>query len=337
MLPQSCWDFGSYPYNIKPLFVPMKSPISSFLFNLRHPFTSFSNPSLSTYYLLSLIFFMFGLSYASVPLYQVFCRYYGSFNTFSFFSFLDFLPLWYHSLELFLSNFFLVFSLYPFPLSFFNFFPFLDSFFLLSFFYSLFFIFSFLFSDFFLYSFFSSFFSDSFFYSSPLWFHRSFLLPHFFPHSLLSWSFQPFLLSSPSPHLSSSPTPILDSSSSLLFTPKPLNILFSSHSSPDLPFIIHPCTPFLSLTPGDTALVFYSAQNTSSSPFSMVSTYTIIPPRASLYLNKVQCFCFDEQRLKGFESVELPILFFIDPSFFNDPKLSDLDSLTLSYSFYPLS
>ena len=43
---------------------------------------------------------------------------------------------------------------------------------------------------------------------------------------------------------------------------------------------------------------------------------------------------FEEQRLKGNECVELPVLFFIDSDFLNDPKMKDIDSITLSYTFF---
>ncbi len=68
-----------------------------------------------------------------------------------------------------------------------------------------------------------------------------------------------------------------------------------------------------------------------------VSTYNLEPAKAGVYFNKIQCFCFEEQRLKSKESVELPILFFIDPNFLKDPKMKDIDSLVLSYSFYQTS
>ncbi len=84
-------------------------------------------------------------------------------------------------------------------------------------------------------------------------------------------------------------------------------------------------------------MIFYLAHNLSDDAVTGVATYNITPSRAGIYLNKVQCFCFEEQRLKGHESVELPILFYIDPDFSNDPKIQDIDTITLSYTFYRLS
>ena len=86
--------------------------------------------------------------------------------------------------------------------------------------------------------------------------------------------------------------------------------------------------------PGDTALTFYTAKNNTPEPIYGISTYHVTPPKVGIYFNKVQCFCFEEQRLKGNQSVEMPILFFIDPAFTQDPKMKDVDSITLSYTFY---
>ena len=47
------------------------------------------------------------------------------------------------------------------------------------------------------------------------------------------------------------------------------------------------------------------------------------------YFNKIQCFCFEEQRLKGKESIEMPILFFLDSEFEKDPKMKDVNAINL--------
>ena len=59
--------------------------------------------------------------------------------------------------------------------------------------------------------------------------------------------------------------------------------------------------------------------------------------KAGLYFNKVQCFCFDEQRLRPHERVDMPVFFFIDPEFAEDPRMDDVEDITLSYTFFPVS
>jgi cytochrome c oxidase assembly protein subunit 11 len=86
--------------------------------------------------------------------------------------------------------------------------------------------------------------------------------------------------------------------------------------------------------PGDTALTFYIAKNTSDHAISGISTYHVTPAKVGIYFNKIQCFCFEEQRLKPNESIEMPVLFFLDADFKTDPKMQDVESITLSYTFY---
>jgi len=81
-------------------------------------------------------------------------------------------------------------------------------------------------------------------------------------------------------------------------------------------------------------LTFYIAHNKTNNPLTGIATYHVTPPKVGIYLNKVQCFCFEEQRLKPHETIEMPILFFIDTDFFKDPKMRDVDTITLSYTFY---
>jgi cytochrome c oxidase assembly protein subunit 11 len=98
--------------------------------------------------------------------------------------------------------------------------------------------------------------------------------------------------------------------------------------------MLKPSIAKIKVYPGDTALTFYLAHNLSSETITGIATYNIMPAKAGVYFNKIQCFCFEEQRLKGNEYVELPVLFFIDLDFLNDPKMKDIDSLTLSYTFF---
>ena len=65
-----------------------------------------------------------------------------------------------------------------------------------------------------------------------------------------------------------------------------------------------------------------------------VSTYSVAPVEAGQYLNKIQCFCFEEQRLDPGEEVDMPVFFYFDPEFADDPRLDYVNDVTLSYTFF---
>ncbi|XP_053675100.1 cytochrome c oxidase assembly protein COX11, mitochondrial [Anopheles nili] len=90
----------------------------------------------------------------------------------------------------------------------------------------------------------------------------------------------------------------------------------------------------IKVVPGETALAFYSARNPTNQPVVGISTYNVVPFEAGAYFNKIQCFCFEEQQLNPHEEVDLPVFFYIDPEFIEDPKMELVDSITLSYTFF---
>ena len=88
------------------------------------------------------------------------------------------------------------------------------------------------------------------------------------------------------------------------------------------------------MLPGETALAFYTATNKSEEDIIGVATYSVTPAQVAPYFSKIQCFCFEEQRLNAGETVDMPVFFFIDPDFINDPTMNKIDTITLSYTFF---
>jgi len=103
------------------------------------------------------------------------------------------------------------------------------------------------------------------------------------------------------------------------------------HPASQFPWSFKPTVQKIALYPGDTALTFFVVSNMAKEAKSGIFTYHIGPPKAGIYFNKIQCFCFEEQRLKAGETIEMPVLFYIDPDFEKDPKMKDVDSITLAY------
>jgi len=115
---------------------------------------------------------------------------------------------------------------------------------------------------------------------------------------------------------------------------RPLKITFNSDVSGDLNWSFKPVQKSISVMVGQTALAFFEATNHSTEPVIGVATYNVTPMQAGVYFNKIQCFCFDEQRLLPGETVDMPVFFYIDPEFLEDRRMKKVESMTLSYTFF---
>lgn len=113
-----------------------------------------------------------------------------------------------------------------------------------------------------------------------------------------------------------------------------ITIKFNSDVSSNLQWKFNPLQKEMKVLVGESGLAFFEAENLTDKAITGISTYNVTPQQAAIYFNKIQCFCFDEQLLKSKESIQMPVLFFIDPDFLNDPKMSEVDTITLSYTFF---
>ncbi|KAL2431025.1 Cytochrome c oxidase assembly protein COX11, mitochondrial [Exophiala dermatitidis] len=113
-----------------------------------------------------------------------------------------------------------------------------------------------------------------------------------------------------------------------------LRITFNGSVSDILPWKFTPQQREVRVLPGETALAFYTATNKSDADIIGVATYSVTPAQVAPYFSKIQCFCFEEQRLNAGETVDMPVFFFIDPEFVKDPAMRNIDTITLSYTFF---
>lgn len=113
-----------------------------------------------------------------------------------------------------------------------------------------------------------------------------------------------------------------------------LRITFNGSVSDVLPWKFIPQQREVRVLPGETALAFYTATNKSEADIIGVATYSVTPAQVAPYFSKIQCFCFEEQKLNKGETVDMPVFFFIDPEFAKDPNMRGIDTITLSYTFF---
>lgn len=115
---------------------------------------------------------------------------------------------------------------------------------------------------------------------------------------------------------------------------KLITVRFDTTVSDVMPWSFTPVQLDVKVVPGETALSFFSVTNHSDKAITGVATYNVHPPKVGLYFQKIQCFCFEEQRLLPGETVDMPVFFFIDPEILDDPQVSYISDMTLSYTFF---
>jgi len=113
-------------------------------------------------------------------------------------------------------------------------------------------------------------------------------------------------------------------------------VRFDANVHPGLPWRFEPEQTRVEIKPGAQTKIFYRAQNLSARTITAQAAYNVTPDQAGKYFNKIQCFCFSEQTLKPGQSVDMPVIFFVNPDMMKDPDTKDIDEITLSYTFYPV-
>ena len=115
-----------------------------------------------------------------------------------------------------------------------------------------------------------------------------------------------------------------------------VGVRFDANIHPGLPWRFEPEQTTVRVQPGAQTKIFYKAQNLSARPWTGQAVYNVSPDQVGKYFKKIQCFCFNEQTLKAGETVDMPVIFFVDPKIKQDPDTKDVDEITLSYTFYPV-
>jgi cytochrome c oxidase assembly protein subunit 11 len=115
-----------------------------------------------------------------------------------------------------------------------------------------------------------------------------------------------------------------------------VGVRFDSNISPALPWEFEPVQERVRVAPGARTQVSYRATNVAGTSTTGRAVFNVSPASAGQYFSKIECFCFTEQTLAGGQTVDMPVVFFVDPEIRRDPNTRNIDEITLSYTFYPV-
>lgn len=114
---------------------------------------------------------------------------------------------------------------------------------------------------------------------------------------------------------------------------KMIRVRFDANTAPGLPWTFKPQQVSQDLRIGERKIATYEAKNLSGRVVAGTAMFNVSPEQAGKYFNKIQCFCFTEQKLLPGQDVRMPVIYYVDPAILDDPAASNIEEITLSYTF----
>ncbi len=114
-----------------------------------------------------------------------------------------------------------------------------------------------------------------------------------------------------------------------------VTVRFNAEIGPGMPWAFT-APASVKLRIGERGLAFFTARNNTDHAITGTAAYNVTPDEAGRFFDKIQCFCFNTQTLAAGQEAEMPVSFFVDPKIVDDPDASQIRTITLSYTFYPV-
>jgi cytochrome c oxidase assembly protein subunit 11 len=113
-------------------------------------------------------------------------------------------------------------------------------------------------------------------------------------------------------------------------------VRFDSNVAGGLPWKFTPEQTEIEIKIGEVVTVYYTVTNQSARSTTGQAAYNVAPLTVGKYFTKINCFCFTEQTMAPGETRQMPVVFYVDPSVVKDSDNDGLNTITLSYTFYPV-
>jgi cytochrome c oxidase assembly protein subunit 11 len=113
-------------------------------------------------------------------------------------------------------------------------------------------------------------------------------------------------------------------------------VRFDSNVAPGLPWKFEPEQTEIEVNIGQVVTVYYNVTNQSARTTTGQAAYNVAPLTVGAYFQKLNCFCFTEQAMAPAEKRQMAVVFYVDPELVKDSDNDGLNTITLSYTFYPV-
>jgi cytochrome c oxidase assembly protein subunit 11 len=114
-----------------------------------------------------------------------------------------------------------------------------------------------------------------------------------------------------------------------------IQVRFDANVGNGLGWSFRPLTRAVQVKMGEVGEAIFVAENRTDRPVTGAAVFNVTPLEVGAYFNKIACFCFSDQTLTPGESTDMPVTFFVDPAMAKDINLKNINTITLSYTFYP--
>lgn len=113
-------------------------------------------------------------------------------------------------------------------------------------------------------------------------------------------------------------------------------VRFDSNVGGGLPWKFEPEKTEINVRVGEVVTAYYTVTNQSARRTAGQAAYNVAPLSVGSYFQKINCFCFTEQTMEPGEKREMAVVFYVDPSFVNDSGNDNVNTITLSYTFFAI-
>lgn len=125
-----------------------------------------------------------------------------------------------------------------------------------------------------------------------------------------------------------------ETSDGIKISDREITVLFDANIEKGFGWEFKPVQRSVKVRLGEQVQVAYRATNISDRPLSGTATFNVTPLAAGIFFNKIECFCFTQTTLQPGESMDMPVVFFVDPDIADEVETRNTHTITLSYTFF---